>query len=176
MFDLLPTAYILTIFPMLMIFAAVGDIISMKITNHLVLLVVASFYVGAILIGMPLETILVHTAVGIGFFLLGFILHIIGISGGGDIKLLSAILLWVGPYHADYLILFTLLYGGAVVILSLWLKNIPMNHFMLKNSAWMRTIASDGKFVPYGIAICAGALTTYTNTIWFEKLNDLPIS
>lgn len=52
---------------------------------------------------------LVGFAVGFGLF---FVLWVLGVCGGGDVKLFAAVSAWVGPYHAVWL-----LAGSTMVML-----------------------------------------------------------
>ena len=91
--------------------------------------------------------------VGLGIFALG-------LMGGGDIKLLTALGLWFGFSEtlAIFLILATLL-GGALSLLALlarasvgrlWLKYAP--------ETTLPRVLTKGQPVPYGIAIAAAFL------------------
>ena len=172
MFDLslLPTAYILTIFPALMIFAAVGDAMLMKISNRLVMLVAISFFIGAFLISMPLMDVFIHTITAIGFYILGFGLFCLRISGAGDFKLLSVVALWLGPSNLLLFLMLMSFAGVFVVILYYKLRqyNIPLK--LQRHFLFLEMIATGGKYVPYGIAICIGALFTYQQSFWFEGI------
>lgn len=167
----LPTAYIITIFPALMIFAAVGDAISMKITNRLVMILTASFFIGAFLVQMPVETLFYHVLAGIGMYFLGFLLFCLRLSGGGDFKLLSAVTLWLGPSSFFTMILFTSLAGAVLVGFVLFARQYPIPVALRKHFEFFEIIATDCKYVPYGIAICTGALLTYKQSFWFESLS-----
>ncbi len=67
-----------------------------KIPNGLVVAIAAAFYVHAVLTGIPLSQIALHTVVAFGFLL---VLAVVGGSlgvGAGAVKLLSAGVLWFG--------------------------------------------------------------------------------
>lgn len=66
--------------------------------------------------------------------------------GGGDVKLLAALALWVQPGHFLWLLLLTSLLGGVLtVIVSMW-------HVARRQTGRIA--------VPYGVAICAASLLT----------------
>jgi|SRR5215469_16765170 len=90
-------------------------------------------------------------AVGIGLFYFN-------IFGGGDIKLLAAIALWIG--FTRELIVFLLVAGvagGVLTILLLVLRN-TLSFFPIPFPAYMPAALQARSPVPYGVAIVAGAL------------------
>ncbi|MGH7093939.1 MAG: A24 family peptidase [Stellaceae bacterium] len=101
-------------------------------------------------------------ALGCAFavFATGLLLFARGYVGGGDVKLLAAVMLWAGPAAAPSLLLLTAIIGGvlALIILS------PAGACLIAGTrahlgpAPLPAAAAAGTSVPYGIAISAASL------------------
>ncbi|MDC9823224.1 prepilin peptidase [Devosia sp. ZB163] len=159
----------LFIFPMLMAFAGASDLLTMRITNKLVLLVAIGFFPVALVAGLPLETIGVHVAtalvvlaVTIGFFALGWI-------GGGDAKLIAATTLWFGLTGLLPYLLYASLLGGALTLVLLAVRSRPLP-LLLKQVTWIDRLHDTKTGVPYGIALAAAAILLYPGSIVFQRL------
>ena len=99
----------------LLIIAAVSDIVRYRIPNKIVYAIVAAFAVGAIF-NFAWPAIVWPVLAGIAMFLLGAGLFALGLFGGGDVKLIAAMALWTG--FAD-LPRFLLVMGAAGGLLGL---------------------------------------------------------
>ena len=99
----------------LLILAAVSDIVRYRIPNKIVYAIVAAFAVGAIF-NFAWPAIVWPVLAGIAMFLLGAGLFALGLFGGGDVKLIAAMALWTG--FAD-LPRFLLVMGAAGGLLGL---------------------------------------------------------
>ena len=75
------------------------------------------------------------------------------VMGGGDVKLLTALALWITPYHFMELLLVMALAGGALTIVMVGWHTIRRERDKLK--------------IPYGVAIAFGGL-------WVLAVNYLP--
>ena len=133
-----------------MIVAAWSDAIDFKIPNRLIiaLLVLYPAYVmtATHYINWPIDLALATGCLAIGLVLFG-----IGKLGAGDVKLISATVLWAGIEYSLAFILLTAMAGGVVCI-ALVLRN---------NYGWVIGRAPDTSTmnqVPYGVAIAAGGL------------------
>ena len=127
------------------LYAGITDLRHRKITNRLT---------GAIAIAAPLfwwasglsiwPGVAIQIALAAGWFVFGALLFKIGQMGGGDVKLITAVALWLPPFALlDMLLLMSLL-GGALTLL-----------FLIERR-WRR---SEGPIeVPYGVAIALAGL------------------
>src|SRR5690606_39209831 len=86
----------LLIFPLLMAFAAASDLLTMRISNRLVLLVVAAFLVTALVVGLPPQLLAMHAAFALLILVIAFAFFAFGWIGGGDAKFAAATALWLG--------------------------------------------------------------------------------
>ena len=159
---------VLVIFPVLMAFAALSDLLTMTISNRVSLALCVGFAVLAPLAGFSVEQVLAHVACGGAILALTFALFACGWIGGGDAKLASATALWLGWDHlADYGTV-AALGGGVLTMAILALRRWPLPPFVF-TPAFMRRLADGQSGVPYGIALAAAGLLIYPDTqIWLQ--------
>ncbi|CAH1650423.1 A24 family peptidase [Chelatococcus asaccharovorans] len=160
-------AFLLIAFPLLVIFAAVNDIMTMTIPNRIPMALVISFALFAPTVGLPAMTIGLHAttamlvlAVTFGFFACGWI-------GGGDAKLAAAAALWFGPTLPllDFALL-TSLIGAALTLTLLAARRLPLPVFA-EAWTWARRLHAISAGVPYGVALAAAALIVYPDSaLW----------
>ncbi len=140
-------------------YGCISDIKSLKIPNAVSVIVLALFFLNYLLSG-PADGVTKHVIVAGGALLLGFGVYVAGVMGAGDIKLISALMLWAGPQDGfAFLIVMTFaggLFAGLLLItrrtMAVWpsaQNYIPSRRFRM----W----AERGIF-PYGIAICSAGL------------------
>jgi prepilin peptidase CpaA len=161
----------LLLFPALMAFAASSDLFTMTISNRLSLALTAAFFLLTLVTGMSLYAVGMHVAaaalvlaITFGFFTQGWI-------GGGDAKLAAATALWFGFDHlVDYL-LYAALFGGALTLLLLQFRRMPLPNAMARQP-WIMRLHDAGGGVPYGIALAAAALMVYPRTGWMPGLGS----
>jgi prepilin peptidase CpaA len=160
---------VLTILPGAVAFAAAMDIFTMTIPNRISVVLVLSFFPLALLAGLDLSQIAAH--VGAGFLLLavGFVLFVGGWFGGGDAKLMAAVALWVGMDAVLPYLLCVALAGGFIATVFGSVRSVPLPTILLGESWALRLHRQDGG-IPYGIALAAGALLVFPQTVWFERL------
>ena len=98
-----------------------------------------------------------------------FVFFARGWIGGGDAKLAAATALWLGLAHlVDYLLYASLL-GGALTLLILQFRVVPLPK-MLWGRQWAERLHERDNGVPYGIALAAAALLVYPQTEWMTAL------
>jgi prepilin peptidase CpaA len=161
----------LTLFPVVLAFAAFSDLFTMTIANRVSLILVAGFFLLAILTGMSVHDMLSHAGAGAAVLVVAFACFTQGWIGGGDAKLAAVTVLWLGLGHlADYLVYASLL-GGALTIGLIQFRAIPMPQ-MLMGQAWAQRLHRSDTGVPYGIALAIAALIVYPQTEWMTALNS----
>ncbi len=77
------------VFPLLMLFAAVMDILTMRIANAISIALVGAFFIIAPAAGMPFQQLLVHIGAGLGVLIANMLLFHLRLVGGGVAKLLA---------------------------------------------------------------------------------------
>lgn len=159
----------LLIFPLLMAYAASSDLLTMRISNTLVLSMVVAFAIVAMLTGMSLTDFGLHFAVA-GVVLVGaFAFFSFGWVGGGDAKLASATALWLGFGTTMPYLVYAALLGGALTLVILALRRIPLTPGIAR-VRWLNRLHDQHAGIPYGVALAAAGLITYSDTSIFQYL------
>jgi prepilin peptidase CpaA len=156
----------LIIFPALMAYAAVSDLLTMTIPNKVSLALVVSFTAFAVLSGLAWDVVLMHVAAGALVLTICFAMFAFGWIGGGDAKLAAATALWLG-FHTlmEYLLISTIA-GGLLTLAILSLRGWPLPSFALRWT-WLSRLHDRACGVPYGIALAGAALVVYPHSpIW----------
>jgi prepilin peptidase CpaA len=155
----------LILFPALMAFAASSDFLTMTISNRVSLLLVAGFFSLAGMSGMVSLEIGYHLAAGCAVLLVAFGFFARGWIGGGDAKLAASTALWLGFDHLLEYLLCASLFGGALTLLVLQFRSLPLPG-RLVSQRWLERLHQKNGGVPYGIALAAAALVVYPQTQW----------
>jgi len=159
----------LTLFPATMAFAASSDLFTMTIANRVSLVLVAGFFLLALLIGMSPVAIGWHLAAGALVLVIGFGMFSFGWVGGGDAKLAAATALWFGFTHLFDYMLYASIFGGALTLALIQFRMLPLPR-LLAGREWIERLHRRGGGVPYGIALAAAALVVYPHTEWMAAL------
>jgi len=149
-------------FVLIVLAAAVSDLVSYRIPNVLVLALIGAFVVWG---GLHYREAAWLSHFGAAFICLaaGFILYQFGQMGAGDVKLLAAVALWTGLSGLVPLLLFMSLSGLLALPLILLARG-----FVAKaqaNNRWkpewpVPRVLTKKQGVPYGVAIALGAIVT----------------
>ncbi len=134
-----------------LLFAAFTDLRSRKIANWLnagIALAAPLFWWASGLALWP--DVAIQIGVAAGTFAILAALFAMGAMGGGDVKLLGALALWIAPWAFLQLIIMMALLGGALTLLfAAW-------HTMRRQR--------DKLAIPYGVAIAMAGLWTLSTT------------
>jgi len=160
----------LCFFPALMAFAAVSDLLTMTISNRVSLLLVAGFAVLAAAGGMPMAEIASHGGAGIVVLAASFGCFAMGWIGGGDAKVASAAALWLGFGHLMDFLLYASLFGGALTLLLIQFRHLPLP-VALGRQQWVQRLHTKDEDIPYGVALALGALAVYPETLWIKAID-----
>ena len=163
-FDLVQLA-LLTIFPALVIVAALKDATSFIIPNWISAALAIAWLPTALAMGVPLPQIGLAAAVGFAALLVGMGMFAMNWIGGGDAKLLAAAALWLGWPSVLSFLLVTGLAGGALAVVLLNIRSGLLRPIMQQGPAWVGRLAAPGGDVPYGVAIAAGALFVFRDSL-----------
>jgi len=137
----------------LCVFAAMHDVNRLTIPNWLNLTLAGLFIPAAAVSGIPLEIIGGHLMVAALAFLIAFGLFAFNIFGGGDAKMIPAVMLWIGP-NAGFTFVFVMaLAGGACALLILFVRRLMPAAAL---PGMIRAPFEEKAGVPYGVAIAAG--------------------
>jgi prepilin peptidase CpaA len=157
------------VFPLLMALAASSDLLTMRISNALVAVLVLGFFVVAFAVGLPLPQIGVHVLVGLAVLAVGFTFFAFGWIGGGDAKLAAATTMWLGLGVMLPYLIYAALLGGALTLLLLVVRRWPLPAALAK-VAWIDRLHDTKTGVPYGIALAISGILVYSDTAIFQQL------
>lgn len=166
--DLIPPfvkAALVLVFPALAIVGGLKDVTSFTIPNWISAALVLAFFPVALLVGVPIGDIGISTLVGVGALIAGMGMFAAGWIGGGDAKLFAACGLWIGWPAVFPFVLVTGLCGGGLAVSLLLLRSAYLKPLTSFGPAWFGRLATPGGDVPYGVAICAGALATFPDSL-----------
>jgi prepilin peptidase CpaA len=159
----------LLVFPALLAYAAVSDMMTMRISNRISLALGLAFLIMAFLVGMSLDLIGMHLLTGVVVLLIGFSLFAFGWIGGGDAKLAASAALWFGfPLAGSYLLTAAIL-GGGLTLLFLVGRRIQLPAGLM-GVAWISRLHDRSNGVPYGIALAIGGMLVYPQSLIFAGL------
>jgi len=153
-------------FPAAMALAASMDVVTMTIPNRVCAALAVGYFVLAVAVGLPAQTILVNVSCGAAVLALMFAMFALGWIGGGDAKLAAATSLWFGwgmmfDYGAT-----AALYGGALTLLILFARGFVLPTWLSRHE-WIARLHDRKTGVPYGVALAAAGLMLYPHTqIW----------
>jgi prepilin peptidase CpaA len=142
----------------LFVAAAVSDLKAFRIPNTVVVGILAVFAAGALL--GPLEAGLEGLAAGLVVFICGIVVFRCGWCGAGDVKLLAVAALWSGFAGLAALMMATAVAG---TVLSLALMT-PLRRLLPAGPDL--GVGLLRRPVPYGVAICAGAMAVLVPKVW----------
>lgn len=159
----------LLLFPAGMALAASSDLLTMKISNALVILLALAFFVVAIAVQLPFDVLGMHALCGLAVLVAGFAFFAFGWIGGGDAKLAAAIALWLGFGQAMPFLIYAALFGGVLTLAILGLRNLPLMPVIARHQ-WLERLHDRKSGVPYGIALAIAGLLAYSNSTIFSQL------
>jgi len=136
-----------------LIFAAASDVRRRLIPNRLVL-VVLTLGLGAVVLGPP-RLVLLRVVLSMGIFAVLAGLALRGIVGGGDAKLMPAVMLLTPLSDAPRLLVLVAVCGGLLSLLLL-AAQWAIRHVPTSDRLGIRIRAQVEEGVPYGVAIAGG--------------------
>lgn len=133
-------------------------------------LAILILYISALFL-LPVKADLLTLAAGVIILFIGMAFFTLGLMGGGDVKLLAVLTLWVGWSSATLQFIFsTAIFGGVLVVIVLLLRAIvPPFWLKLCPKKTLPRILTRKQPVPYGIAIAAG----FSFLLWQDKVPGL---
>lgn len=159
----------LVVFPMLLIWAAMADLVTMKIGNRLVATLLVAYAVLAPLAGIGLHHLALSAAMAALVFFVAFAIFVLGWVGGGDAKLATITALWLGADHVLMYVVYTALIGGALTLALLVFRRalIPGSWY---HRTWIARLHAGETGVPYGVALATAGLLVFPETAWMTAM------
>lgn len=151
-------------FPTLVIVAALKDLTSYTIPNWISLALIAAFPLAALAAGLPMGAFGIALAVGAAALVAGIAMFALGWIGGGDAKMFAACGLWMGVPAVFSFTLITALAGGGLALALLWSRRLGQP-IAVRGPVWFGRLMTPGGDVPYGLAICVGALAAFPDSL-----------
>lgn len=160
---------VLSIFPLMMVMAALSDLTTMRISNRLVLILTGGFFIAALLANLTLQDFAWHLGTGVAVLVVTFSFFAMGWIGGGDAKFAAATALWLGiPATLPYMVYGGIL-GGALTLMLLAARRFPLPQ-PLASVGWIDRLHDQRTGIPYGIALASAGLLTFSGTPIFAAL------
>jgi prepilin peptidase CpaA len=146
----------------LMAIAAIGDWRRYKIPNELCALVaigglgfwLAQFAAGQLTLSDLGLTLAIQLGLALVVFMVFAGLFAIGAMGGGDVKLMAALTLWIPPAQLPQTLVLIAIGGGIVSVVALF--RARRKRFTAQTAAQRKDFSKVK--VPYGVAIALGGL------------------
>lgn len=145
---------------LLLVTAAVIDVTKFIIPNVIVVALVALFFIATIL--SPLDTNWIsHIGAAASVFLVGVVAYRFKKLGAGDVKLMTAVSLWMGFEYLPLLLLYVALCGGAVAFFFIGLRHLALAiaiRWPRLGTGVVPRLLVVGEKIPYGVAIAIGSV------------------
>jgi prepilin peptidase CpaA len=143
------------LFLALCLYAALHDVNRLTIPNWLNLTLAGLFIPAALLSGLPAEVLGGHLLAGCLAFIIAVGLFAARVFGGGDAKMIPAVVLWMGP-GASLPFVYWMAIAGALCAAALLVSKRMVPAAVIPS--FMRAPFEAKAGVPYGVAIAAGVL------------------
>ncbi len=157
----------IVLFYSLCLFAAMRDIVSLIIPNWMNGLFVLLFLPVIFIAGLDWTLIGLHFAIAFATLILTFTLFAFNIIGGGDAKMIPAVILWMGPSASMPFLFGTSVCGGLLAIIILLLRTyIPPE----LAPSFAQKLLDKKNGIPYGAAILAGVIMATPSSIILSRL------
>lgn len=160
------------VFPALMAYAAFSDLFTMRISNWLVIAVGAAYFALALVVQLDWAAIGWASVTASSALVVAFAFFAFGWIGGGDAKLVSATVLWMGGGLLLQYLIYAALLGGALTLILLAARRYPLPP-QLASQVWLERLHDPKTGVPYGIALAIAAVLVYPQTAIFVRLMSL---
>ena len=156
---------LVSILTIVLVWAAISDVIARRIPNASVLAILGLFVFWA---GFERGAGLGSQLAAAGIvFVVGYGLYALNVMGAGDVKLFAATALFMGTSHLPEFALATVWTGGLMAIVSL--ASRPRRALVMLN---LRGKGDFGRGIPYGVAIGVGGIVV----LWGHLTGWLPLS
>ncbi|MGI9392199.1 MAG: A24 family peptidase [Parvibaculales bacterium] len=144
---------------MMLVLISFFDLLKLRIPNLAILVLLGAFPFYGLWAGLSAVDFLIHFAVAFACFFAFAVLFYCHIMGGGDVKLIAAIALWLGFPHVFPFLLATALAGGGLAVFSLLFRIAP--DYWLSPFPFLARLKKRWRHIPYGIAISIGGILTF---------------
>ena len=137
------------------VLSCVSDVRSLRIPNIYSLIVIGCFIPACLAEPAAFAPLWQHFATMVAVFFLTYAMFCVGMMGGGDSKLGTALGLWLGLKGLAPFIVYMGLGGGVLGLIALCLRKKKL-FSNPKPGSWVEQVQGGKSAVPYGIAISFG--------------------
>lgn len=162
------TPLLLAPFPILVVIAALTDLTRMKIPNWISAALILAFFPAAFAAGLSPVEVALHFGVGVLVLVAGMVLFALRIVGGGDAKLMAAAGLWLGAAALTPFLIWTAILGGAFSLILIAGRGLAQP-YLAGAPSWVSSLLRPKGDIPYGVAICGGALLAYPSSLLIAR-------
>ncbi len=148
----------LTVYLSVLILAAISDARRLEIPNWISLVLAASFLPAAVLAGLSPSAIAIQYVLALATFVVAAILFSVGLLGGGDVKFVSATVIWIHWQQIGFYFFCMAVLGGVIAAVVLVLGKVQALAFLKTRIPWMNDNRYPPHSIPYGVAIASAAL------------------
>ncbi len=150
--------WILTVtFAGAMVVAMVWDLVTFEIPDTLSVTLVVMALAALFLGGQGWSVISFHLLGGLGAFAFGVVMFSLGQWGGGDVKFMAAVSLWLNGLALIQYLLVAAIAGGVLAVAILVFRRFSLPHAWAER-AWLAQLHRADKGLPYGVALGSGGL------------------
>jgi prepilin peptidase CpaA len=172
----LVTGLLLSVFPALMITAALSDVTSMTIPNRISAALILAFFPTAWMVGLPIPVVLSCLGVGLAGLVIGMVMFALRWIGGGDAKLMAAAALWLGVSGAPAFLMWTAVAGGVFAVSLMMVRSAAQTvilPYVASAPRWVGRLLEPKGAIPYGVAIAAGGLVAFLESPLLKAFSGL---
>lgn len=159
-------------FPLAMILAGTGDVLTRRIPNLFVFVLAIGFVPLASASGLPWSYMTEHFVTAAALLAVGYGLFCLGYLGGGDAKLLAVVGLWLGFAPSLLFVLYSALAGGVLAagVGFLFITRLEAAAWGSSASRFLHHTKPD---VPIAYAFAVGAILA-TPYSWMTAVASAP--
>lgn len=157
----------LSAFPAALIIAALNDIYEFKIPNWVSIVLFCAYFAAGLGLGAGADILVEGAILACAALVAGFALFALRIIGGGDAKLLAACAPWIGLSALGAFLVYVALAGAALAVALVVFRRMPALPIYAQ-APWLLRLHQRPKDIPYGVAIAAGGLLSFSQTPLFQ--------
>ncbi len=158
---------ILSAFPAALIIAAAHDIYEFKIPNWISIVLVLAYPAAGFAVGASWQLMLEGFFIASAALVIGFGLFAAKFFGGGDAKLFAAASPWIGMATLGSFLVTTAIAGLFLAIILMTFRRTPPLP-IYAHAPWIMRLHQRKHDLPYGVAIAAGGLLSFSQTPFFQ--------
>lgn len=163
----MPAYFLLAVFPAALIIAAANDIYEFKIPNWISIVLIVAYPVAGVGVGAAPQILLEGFLIGAAALVIGFGFFAAKFFGGGDAKLFAATAPWIGAAALGSFLVTTAISGLFLTMILMAFRKTPVFPFYFQ-APWLMRLHERKHDLPYGVAIAAGGLFSFSQTPFFQ--------